>query len=365
MNRLDNDIYTHEQMDRILKSNRSVKYKYELLDKNEIAIKEISATGSINFNSTVDIMGGANFEVNERELDNIDLVNARIKPYMSVLTRSGYVDYPLGIYLVSAPSRVSDGISVTRSLNCYDKSLILDEDKFVNRYFIARGQVYTNVIIELLESVKIFNHDITSSMLTANVDIEFEIGTSKLEAINTLLKSINYTPLWFDMNGYARSSVYVSPNMRNEEYSYVTDNESIVFVGANQDIDTFNVPNVIIRYTDNPEGEYLYYKYVNDNPSSKLSTISRGRNVVDCSAISDIANQSTLEQYVKRLVDESSLYETISFDSAVMPHHDFCNCLRVENKELGLNSTYIEYDWEIELFVGGKMNHKCKRMVTI
>lgn len=352
-------------MDKILKSNRSVKYKFELLDKNEISIKEISATGSINFNSTVDIMGSATFEVNERELDNIDLVNARIKPYMSVLTRTGYVDYPLGLYLISAPNRVSDGISITRSLECFDKSVILDEDKFVTRYFIAKGQTYTNVINTLLESAKIFNHEITPSLLTANVDIEFEIGTSKLEAINTLLKSINYTPIWFDSRGYARSSVYVSPSMRNYEYSYITDNESITFTGVNQNVDTLNVPNVIIRYTNNPEGEYLYYKYINDNPSNKLSIISRGRNVVDCSTVSDIANQSTLEQYVKRLVDESALYETISFNTAIMPHHDFNNCLNVVNDELQIDGNYIEYDWTIELAIGGKMNHKCKRMVTI
>lgn len=365
MNRLDIKNYTHDQMDKILKSNRQIRYKFELLDKNEIPIKEISATGSINFNSTTDIMSQASFEVNELELENIDLINARIKPFMQVMTPKGYVDYPLGVYLISSPNRNSDGVTITRSLECYDKSLILDEDKFTTRYFIAKGQQYTQVINNILESAKIFNHDITQSLLTTNVDIEYEIGTSKLEAINTLLKSINYTPIWFDCNGYARASVYVSPSMRNDEYSYITDDDSITLAGVNQDIDTMNIPNIIIRYTDNPEGNYLYYKYVNDNPSSRLSTISRGRNIVDCATVSDIANQSTLEQYVKRLVDDSTLYETISFDTAVMPHHDYNNCLRIQNDDIGLDSVYIEYDWTINLEIGGKMNHKCKRLVNL
>lgn len=365
MNKLNNGIYTHEQMDKILKSNRQVRYRFELLDKNEIALKEISATGSINFNSTTDIISQASFEVNERDLGNIDLINARIKPYMQVMTPTGYVGYPLGVYLISSPNRNSEGVSITRSLECYDKTLILDEDKFVTRYFIAKGQSYTQAINTILESAKIFNHDITQSQLTTNIDIEFEIGTSKLEAINTLLKSINYTPIWFDCNGYARSSVYVSPSMRNEEYSYMTDDKSITFVGVNQNIDTMNIPNIIIRYTDNPEGNYLYYKYINDNPSNKLSTISRGRNVVDCDTVSDIANQSTLEQYVKRLVDDSTLYETISFNTAAMPHHDYNNCLRVKNDDLGLDSVYIEYDWTINLEIGGIMNHKCRKLVSL
>ena len=365
MNRLDNDIYTHEQMNNILKSNRSVKYRYEILDKNEIPIKEISASGSINFDSTADITSGASFEVNEYELQGIDLVNARIKPYMQVMTPSGYVDYPLGVYLISAPNRNSDGVTVTRQLDCYDKSLILNEDKFTSRYYVSKNQQYTQVIKNILESANIFNHDINVSQLTIQNDIEFEIGTTKLSAINQLLKAINYTPIWFDNQGYARAGVYVSPNMRNEEYSYLTDEQSITFVGISQNIDTFNIPNIIIRYTSNPEVDYMYAKYVNDNPSSKLSTITRGRNVVDSATISDIANQSTLEQYVRRLADEQALYEEIIFDTAIMPHHTYLDCLKIENKELNIDDSYIEQAWTINLEVGGKMNHRCRRMVIL
>lgn len=364
MNRLDNGVYSHDQMDSILKSNRRVMYRYDLLDKNEIAIKEISATGSINFNATADIKTGASFEVNEYELQGIDLVNTRIKPYMCVMTPTGYVEYPLGVYLISSPNRQSDGISVIRQLECYDKCVILNEDKFTNRYFIPKGQLYTQAINEILESAKIFNHDITASQLTVSADIEFEIGTTKLSAINQLLSAINYTPIWFDANGYARASVYISPKLRNEEYSYLTDEQSIIFLGVEQNIDTFNVPNIIIRYTNNPESNYLYAKYVNNKPSSKLSTVTRGRNVVDCETVSDIANQTTLEQYVARLAEEQALYEEISFDTANMPHHTYCDCLRIENKELGLNGAYIEQEWTMNLEVGGRMHHRCKRIVN-
>lgn len=365
MNRLDIGTYSHDQMDRILKSNRRVKYRFELLDKNEIAIREISATGSINFNATADIQAGANFIVNEYELKGIDLVNARIRPYMQVMTPSGYVDYPLGIYLISSPNRQSDGISVVRQLECFDKCVILNEDKFTNRYYIQKGKLYTQAINEILESAMIFNHDISPSIFTTTTELEFEVGTTKLKAINQLLQAINYTPIWFDVNGFARSSVYVTPSKRNEEYSYLTDEQSITFVGVEQNIDTFNIPNIIIRYTSNTESNYLYAKYVNDNPASKLSTITRGRNVVDCATVSDIANQATLEQYVKRLADEQTLYEEISFDTANMPHHTYMDCLQIQNKELDINNTYIEYEWTINLEIGGKMNHKCKRTVNL
>lgn len=363
MNRLDKYIYTHDQIDKILKSNRAIKYRFELLDKNNIALGEISATGNINFNAECEIMRCSTLSI--KEINDIDYVNSRIKVYMQVRTPSGYIEYSLGVFLIASPSRQSTGTSITRSLECYDFAQILKEDKFTSRYYIAKGLNYVQSVISILESAKLFSHDITVSQLTTNVDIEFDIGISKLEAINMLLKAVNYTPLWFDENGTAKSSVYISPINRIEEYSYITDKESIIFSGASQNIDTFNLPNTIIRYTDNPETGFLRASWINNNPSSKLSTISRGRNIVDIASVSDIANQSTLEQYVKRLADEQSLYEQVSFDTATMPHHTYMNCLRIENKELGINDTYIEYEWDLELTVGGKMNHKCRKLVSL
>lgn len=364
MIRLSNSIYTHEQMDRILKSNRQVKYKAELLSKDNIGLCSADIIdGNIDFNSECEIMRCASISVKDNT--NIDFVNARIKLYMSVKTPSGYIDYPLGVFLIASPNRISDGRRVTRMLECYDFAQILKEDKFTSRYFATKGSQYVQNVISILESSKLFSHDITASSLTLPNDIEFEIGTSKLDAINTLLKSINYTPIWFDENGYARSSVYVNPSSRVDEYSYVTDNESITFIGIEESVDTFNVPNIIVRYTDNPEGSFLRASWRNDNPSSRLSTISRGRNIVDIASVSDIANQTTLEQYVARLADEQSLYNQISFDTAIMPHHQCQDCLRIQNKELDIDDTYIEYAWSMELKIGGKMNHKCRKLVSI
>lgn len=363
MNRLDNEYYSHEQMDKLLKSNRSITYKSQLLDNNNVPLGDITASGTINFSANCEIMRIANLEV--KEYKDIDFINNRIKTYMVVNTPLGKVEYPLGVFLIASPDRETNGMSITRNLECYDYAQILKEDKFTNRYMIAKGQLYTNAINTLLESALLFNHDIFVSPLTIPTDIEFEIGTSKLDAINQLLKAINYTPLWFDENGVAKSSVYVSPSMRISEYTYSTDNESIVFQEVKESLDTFNIPNKIVRYTDNPEGAFLRAEWVNNNPSSKLSTVSRRRNIVDIESVSDIANQSTLDQYVQRIAEEQMLYQEINFDTAIMPHHTYNNCLKIVNKDLGINSTYIETEWNINLEVGGRMNHICRKLVNI
>ena len=60
---------------------------------------------------------------------------------------------------------------------------------------------------------------------------EFEIGTTKLSAINKLLGEINYTQLVVDEYGYFVSSQYRSPSERVAEYTYKDDNMSILAHG--------------------------------------------------------------------------------------------------------------------------------------
>jgi hypothetical protein len=302
---------------------------------------------------------------NVKEIADIDYINDRIKPYFCLYTPMGWIKYPLGVFLISSPTRQSDGMVITRDIESYDKAIILKEDKFTKRYLVPKGALYTDKINDILNSAGIFKSDITKSYLQVATDIEFEIGTSKLEAVNKLLNSINYEYIHFDEMGVAQASDYVSPDYRTTEYEYRTDKRSIIKVGSKESLDVFNCPNIFVRYLSNPETGELRSEYINDNPSSKLSTVSRGRNIVDVESVSDIADQTTLDAYVKRIADERQIYETIEFRTALMPHHGYMDCLYVRNKELGIDSKYIETEWTMSLEVGGHMSHRGRRVVTI
>lgn len=363
MKRLDSNGYSHEEIRHALLSNRKIAFRYELLDKNESIIGNVTATGNIDYNANAEIKRVAGFKI--KEWKDINYIDERIKPYFRIYYNQTWLEYPLGVFLISSPSRVSDGYSINRDIECYDKAIILREDRIDHRYLIEKNSNYIQEVKKILASAGITTMNIEESQMCTKIDIEFEIGTKKIEAINQLLQAINYTNLYFDENGTARASSYIRLENRIPEEEYRTDSQSIIKVGMKETLDIFDCPNKFVRYLENPEIDVLTSTYINNDPSSKLSTISRGRMIVDIDSVTDIADQKTLDEYVKRIAEEKQIYEDIEFCTALMPHHGFEDCLYIEHKDIGTNGKYIEYAWNMQLEIGGNMIHKCKKAVRI
>lgn len=363
MNNLKTGIYTDEQIKKMLQNNRKIAYRYELLDRNDKPIGEITASGNIDYDTNASIMRVGTFSI--KELNDIDFINERIKPYFRLYTGTEWIEFPLGVFLISSPSRVSDEYSITRQVESYDKSLILKEDKFTSRYMIPKNTYYTNAISTILSDENINNYDIQQSDLSLQTNIEFDIGTDKLTAINTLLKAINYNPLYVDAYGCFRATKYINPDARTIDGYYTIDRDSIVLSGATETLDVFNYPNKIVRYLENAELGCMTATVINDDPASKLSTVSRGRTIVDIAPVNDIPDLATLEAYTHRIADEKKIYQEIKFNTPVMPNHDFMECLYLQNNELGISGKYVEYAWNLDLEIGGVMSHRCRKTVSL
>ena len=359
--------YTHEEILKRLEGDRTIDFRFELLDRNERKLKDLeNVTGSIRFDSSQEIMGTGTFLVRETTGVDFKEIDLRIRPVFMLSTESGWLKYPLGIYIMSSPERQAQNCGVYQNIYCYDYSTILREDKIRERLFIASGSNYVREVRNLINGAGIKKINIETSVLMARENIEFEIGTSKLEVINALLTAINYEPLHFNGNGYAVSRRYVEPVNRRTEHSYRTDDKSIIKAGAKQSLDMYNVPNIFVRYTDDPDGEELRSEYVNDSAGSKISTVNRGRNVVDIESVDDIADQETLDALVRRIaIEKSQTYDAITIPTGLMPHHEYRDCIFVNETTLGVGNKYIEYAWEMELSIGGTMSHTLKRVVKL
>ena len=266
---------------------------------------------------------------------------------------------------MSSPSRKSEGKSISRDVECYDKTQILKDDKFDRRHIVRAGENYINAIATIIASAGISNYRLDACASVLRTDIEFEIGTSKLSAVNQLLQAVNYNDLYADAYGAIRGTKYVQPEGRTIDCYYATDKNSIVLPGAEEWLDTYEAPNKIVRYLENAESECMIASVTNSDPASRLSTVSRGRTIVDVEAVSDIADQATLEAYTQRIATEKKIYQQIIFQSAVMPHHEFLDCLYLENKELGISGKYVETAWNLRMETGGVMQHTCRRAVSI
>lgn len=359
---LANGSYTHEYIRNQLLKNREIDFKYELLDNNNRTLGAVSAEGFISVNSESQIKRVGRFEVIEK--GDVDFLNSRLRPYMGIKIEGRYIWYPLGVFLLESPARQARNGYISRSIEAYDMSVILRDDCFTDNYSIPKGTPYTNAIIQILSDAGIVNYYITPSALVTPAAIEFEIGTSRLSAINQLAKAINYNELYVDVYGCFRVEAYVPYEERKADGSYSTDENSVILPGGSESIDLFNVPNVVVRYRENAEAEYIRAEVVNDNPSSQLSTVRRGRHIVDVAPVYDIADQATLNAYTQRLVAETKLYKTLDIETAIMPHHGVNDCLYIRDKQLDVSGKYIETAWSMQLKVGASMSHTLRKVET-
>lgn len=355
--------YSADYMDKLLRTDRTVWYEFDLLDKDDAPLGKITAQGSIDYNAAAGIQRCASLTIKEER--EIDFLSERVRPLMCIRTPGGIAHYPLGVFLMSSPSRKASVGSVGRSIECYDKCQILSDDKFDTRYKVASGTNYIAAVSTILTSAGITDALLTVTDKALAADIEFAMGTSKLEAVNKLLKAINYNNIYASADGRLVAKPYADPVLRTVEAKYLTDSRSIVFPGAEEELDVFNAPNKIVRYLETADRDVIVASVTNSDPLSKLSTVSRGRTIVDIEAVTDIADQATLTAYTQRVAAEKKIYQKIIFESMAMPNHESLDCLYIINKDLDIQGKFIEQSWNLEMKVGGRMRHVCQKAVSI
>ena len=395
---LARDGFTHEQIVKALHSGSvTIDFRYELLDGLNRKKRDLPniTKASIDHSALAQVKRVAKFTINESPSIAIDYLNDRIKPYMRLFvppsakrsreyaffshiqttessitagdTQGGWVEFPLGVFLLSSPKRVSEGVSaVVRDIDAYDGLIILLNDKFTERHTITAGTRYYDAVISILSSAGITHYNIEQTDDVLSRDIEFAPGEEKLFALNELLRQINFTQMHVDENGYYIAYKYRSPSERSADYVYKTDGKSVIFDGASESLDLFSVPNVFTVIKTNEEEEPLVSHFINDNPTSPTSTVARGFRIVDIREVTDIADQAALDAYTERIAFEASqVYGRIEFETALMPFHGYSNVVQFTHDALGIDGNFLELNWTMDLAVGGVMTHEVRQIIDV
>ncbi len=363
--------YTRQQIIDMLhakNSSRVIKFRYDLLNKQEIKMGTLDnvVSGEVSMSSlATDIKRTARLLMKDNK--DIDWLNDRIQPFcMLEMPDGGWVEWALGIFLLNSPRRKEQNRQIYRDIEAYDGLQVLLDDKFDTRYTISAGTKYITAIQNIFYTVNITKINIPNTELELQITKEFEIGTPKLRAINELLQELNYTSLWVDERGYYTAMPYIIPSDRAIEYHYKDDELSIIHPGLEEELDLFSVSNKFVVVQSNAETEPLTSIYVNENPASITSTVSRGRIIVDVREVDNIADQTALDNYTKRLAFEASqVYGHIEFETAIMPMHSYSDLLQIQYKALEINDRYVETNWTIPLVTGGRMHHRARKVVAI
>ncbi len=299
--------------------------------------------GNLSYNSLGRLKQSLALNIVLDERLTIDYLNDRVQATCEI----DGLSYPLGVFLISTSSKETTGDIKTRSLTCYSMLKILANDKVLSSYFVSKN---TNIVNEVLRLLGDNDSDIPLSAKTTSCDRTWDIGTAKLDIINDLLDSLNYTSLIVDNNGTFVSKPYVEPSERTFTIEY-KDNE--ILESYTEEVDAFDIPNVFVKYTSTEE-QTIIAKYPLDG-----TTDGRLPNP-NVEQVDDVSDQETLYKKCKRAaIDSRSVYEHFTFKTPMNPAHGYLDCIYVHG------DNYIETSWSCDLKVGGEMRHSCRRVVDL
>lgn len=339
---------------------RIIKFKYRLLDKKENMKRLLKVVKcSISHDSLAKLKYSASLTIENSE--DIDFNDDLIQVSCSINS----VEDTIATLLISNSRKVYG--SYSREIECFDKLLILEENKLKERLTIKAG---SNIIDEVIKQLQGAKHKITLQSYVTKVDADFEIGTSRLDVINYLLKIVNYESLYSDKDGYFVTRPYILPENRkiDIEYNDISDSDGcLILEDTQEEIDLFNIPNVFVRATNNSQIAPLRTVYINNNPNSLSSTVNRGREIVDFKTVDDVLDYQTLYNIAQKdAVSASNIYKNITLKTGINIGHGFLNCVKLNVKSYKINDKFIETSWKIDdCNVGGTMEHSLRRLINV
>ncbi len=293
-------------------------------------------------------------------LSDPNWLKMRIRPYL-IQEAS---EFSLGEYVITQANKKMDKDGVLFwEMKGTDLGRIPQRSRTEKRVLFQAGQRYTDIVQSILLELGISRIIAIQSDATLKNDrADWEIGTSRLEVINSLLKEINYQSLWFDTEGNARIQPHRQVDGTVIDHRYESGELSQIKPQVDISSDIYKAYNVFTAMVSSPEYEEpMIAVSVNDIPTSRISTVNIGRVQAPIEKLDDIANQEELQKYVDNLRFQSMCStETISFRTA-LNQHQVRDIVSIHHPQA--SGIYQETQWKMTLSFDGEMTHTAQRVV--
>ena len=289
-------------------------------------------SSSITRDSTLETLGSASITIAE------SLGECYIRIYLIIIQNGIREKHSLGTFLVQSPSYSFDGKIKNVTLDAYTPllelkenptplgySVLKDENILDTAYRIVREQVRAPVIKPQKDEV-------------LNTNFVANLNDTWITFVRDLIANADHSLALDDMG-----RIFFSPNQDTMSlqpiWTFDDSNSSILYPELSVDRDLYGIPNVVeVIYSNG--NEYYYGKAVNDDPSSPISTVNRGRQITHRESNPSLLgspNQDRIQEYAENLLKEmSSLEYTVTYT------HGYCpvrigDCVRLNYRRAGLN----------------------------
>ena len=286
---------------------------------------------SISRDSTLETLGSASITVSE------SIGECYIRIYLVTIQNGAKEKHSLGTFLVQSPSYSFDGKIKNITLDAYTPLLELKENPTPLGYSILKGENILEIAYRIVREqvrapvVKTQNDEILKTNFVANLDDTW------ITFVKDLIANADYSLALDDVG-----RILFTPNQDTMSlqpiWTYDDSNSSILYPDLTVDRDLYGIPNVVeVIYSDGTE--YYYGRAVNDDPSSPISTINRGREITHRESNPNMLgnpSQRRVQEYAENLLKElSSLEYTVTYT------HGYCpvrigDCVRLNYKRAGI-----------------------------
>ena len=288
-------------------------------------------SSSITRDSTLETLGSASITIAE------SLGECYIRIYLITIQNGIREKHSLGTFLVQSPSYSFDGKIKNVTLDAYTPllelkenptplgySVLKDENILDTAYRIVREQVRAPVIKPQKDEV-------------LNTNFVANLNDTWITFVRDLVANADHSLALDDMG-----RIFFSPNQDTMSlqpiWTFDDSNSSILYPELSVDRDLYGIPNVVeVIYSNGTE--YYHGKAVNDDPSSPISTINRGRQITHRESNPSLLgnpSQDRVQEYAENLLKEmSSLEYTVTYT------HGYCpvrigDCVRLNYTRAGL-----------------------------
>jgi len=352
-------------------------FKYELLTlqdgsyKHSKYISNYVTDASISIDFSRSIITGAKFST--KEIDDIDYLSDLIKPWYCFVVDGTTYEIPLGHYMLLSPNKSLDGNVITREIEGFDLLKALDQNKTIVSQTFASGTNVVTAIEGLLDGVGTWvKYQIESSTQVLSEDISYELGKSTLFIINSLLKMINYYPIWTTGNGIYKAIPWTSvPNIAHE---FIDNSVSLYEENIELSINYAEIYNKVVIISNKLEEDatplYKVWSMEDEGLSAhQFSYTSIGRYIIK------IFDSEAVSQSDVDLQARQELRKMLEIEEAINYKHAFVtsrlndgipwqgDAYRFKNTELSIDKTYKIVSQDYNLQTGISVNTSIKGVV--
>ena len=287
---------------------------------------------SISRDSTLETLGSASITVSQ------SIGECYIRIYIVTIQNGMREKHALGTFLVQSPSYSFDGKIKNITLDAYTPLLELKENPTPLGYSILKDENIMDIAYRIVREhvrapvIRTKNDETLNSNFIANLEDTW------LTFTKDLISNANHS---FALDDVGR--ILFTPNQDTMSlqpiWTYDDSNSSILYPDLTVDRDLYGIPNVVeVIYSNGTE--YYYGKAVNNDSSSPISTINRGREITYRESNPSLLgnpNQKRIQEYAEtRLKELSSLEYTVTYT------HGYCpvrigDCVRLNYRRAGLN----------------------------